>query len=426
MQDFARSHSTNIVKMVSLDVVSLFTRVPVQDVLNFLDRKIDAGDIVLPIPKAAFIGLVELCVNNNVFEFNGRFFKQKFGISMGSPLSPVLANLYMEYLESELLPSISPQPPLYVRYVDDILIAWPDSMDFDHFFDQVNLLSRSIKFTKEWEIDQSIPFLDTRVHRLTSGFSFGIYRKPTHSGQYIHFFSSQSEQIKRGSVFSMYLRAYRLCDGSHLQNELNYLAEAFQKSGFPARIIREVHSAVKRKFYSAPPQSTPEESQPPPTIALPHSHFVEKHVKPLFRANGSRVVTSSTCTLRNELVSNRPPCGEGVGGSVYLIPCHDCEKVYVGQSGRNFDVRLGEHKAAVRLGRVNNACAKHSVNENHAIDWRNARTLYKSNDLTNRLIVQSTLIKSRENFNNMQSTLTIENLAANTIIKSNRCLQAPD
>ena len=224
----------------------------------------------------------------------------------------------------------------------------------------------------------------------------------------------------------MFLRAYRLCDGCHLQQELDYLYRAFQEAGFPTRVIGEVHSAVKRKFYSAPSQSLPEENQPPPTIALPHTTFVNNYVKPLFRANGSRVVSSSTCTLRNHLISNRPPLEEGVGGSVYSIPCLNCDKVYIGQSGRDFNVRLGEHKAAVRLGKVNNACAKHTLHDNHNIDWSNAKTLYKSNILTNRLVVESTLIKPRNIFNNMRSTSTIENLAAKTIINSNRSLQPPD
>ena len=51
---------------------------------------------------------------------------------------------------------------------------------------------------------------------------------------------------------------------------------------------------------------------------------------------------------------------------------------------------------------------------------------YRSNQLTNRLVVESTLIKSFENFNNCYSTLTIENLAARTILKANPRLKPPD
>ena len=40
----------------------------------------------------------------------------------------------MEYIESELLPNIVDGPVLWLRYVDDILFAWPDNMDFSYFF----------------------------------------------------------------------------------------------------------------------------------------------------------------------------------------------------------------------------------------------------------------------------------------------------
>ena len=111
---------------------------------------------------------------------------------------------------------------------------------------------------------------------------------------------------------------------------------------------------------------------------------------------------------------------------VYCVPCVDCDDVYVGQIGRSFQTRLNNHKAAVRLGNVNNACAKHSRDLHHNIDWNCAGPIFKSNLLNNRLIVESTLIKTRPNFNNMPGSLTIENLAAKTILRSNRYLHPPD
>ena len=132
------------------------------------------------------------------------------------------------------------------------------------------------------------------------------------------------------------------------------------------------------------------------------------------------------CTLKKELVFNRPPSNEDVGGVVYRVPCTNCDEIYVGQTGRNFDVRLKEHKSAVRLGKMNNACAKHSANKNHLIDWKNAKPVYKSGCLSKRLVVESALIKTSPNFNNMASSTTIENLAARSIIKANKGLKPPD
>ena len=132
------------------------------------------------------------------------------------------------------------------------------------------------------------------------------------------------------------------------------------------------------------------------------------------------------CTLKKVLVSNRPPVLESVGGVVYCVPCSDCGDSYIGQTGREFDIRLNEHKSAVRLKNLNNACAKHVAEYGHSIDWNNAKPVYKCSELSNRLVVESALIKTFPNFNNMHSSITLENLAAETIVKFNLGLQPPD
>ena len=90
---------------VSFDVVSLFTKVPIDDFLHFLSENISLND--LPIPLHSFINLTKFCLTNNYFTFEGSFYKQIFGASMGSALSPVVSNLYMEFFESRLIPTLN-------------------------------------------------------------------------------------------------------------------------------------------------------------------------------------------------------------------------------------------------------------------------------------------------------------------------------
>ena len=186
LQNFSRHHSLNGFRMLSLDVTALFTSVPLEDVLSFIKMKIESGRVAPPVPTQEFLELIRLCVENNVFEFNGEYYRQKFGVAMGSPLSPVLAGLYMEYFESELLSGLQSQPTLWLRYVDDVFALWPEDQNFDGFLGELNSLSPSIEFTAEWEVEGKLPFLDVIVNRFNSGFMFDIYRKPTHSHQYLH------------------------------------------------------------------------------------------------------------------------------------------------------------------------------------------------------------------------------------------------
>ena len=61
--------------------------------------------------------------------------------------------------------------------------------DFQFFLDSNNSLDPSINFTIEWEENNSLPFLDVTAHRNLSHFQFSIYRKPTHSSMFLHYFS---------------------------------------------------------------------------------------------------------------------------------------------------------------------------------------------------------------------------------------------
>ena len=49
-----------------------------------------------PMSVDNIIGLLEFCLNSTYFMFQGKYFEQVEGASMGSPISPIVANLYME------------------------------------------------------------------------------------------------------------------------------------------------------------------------------------------------------------------------------------------------------------------------------------------------------------------------------------------
>ncbi|KFD50496.1 hypothetical protein M513_08723 [Trichuris suis] len=93
--------STDI--MVSYDVKDLFTNVPRPDTLQVLMALL-SSDVTLPQrTKLNPFHIVKLCsfcmLEGNIFHFRGSFYKQENGVPMGSPLSPVLAEVFMEYFE---------------------------------------------------------------------------------------------------------------------------------------------------------------------------------------------------------------------------------------------------------------------------------------------------------------------------------------
>ena len=89
--------------VASFDVSALFTSIPVPVALQVINSKIFTYTNfvnVCKIPTEELIKLLEFIITNCIFCFNKKFYKQLQGAAMGSPVSPVIANIYMEYFES--------------------------------------------------------------------------------------------------------------------------------------------------------------------------------------------------------------------------------------------------------------------------------------------------------------------------------------
>ena len=129
--------------------------------------------------------LLEFCLKNSYFSFQGQFFEQDEGAAMGSPVSPIVANLYMEYLDQKSPKHCTPPPRFWHRLVDDTFVIHKEVNKQD-FLQHINSVGPAIKFTVEDnKEDGSIPFLDTIVKpEDNGGLSITVYRKPTHTGQY--------------------------------------------------------------------------------------------------------------------------------------------------------------------------------------------------------------------------------------------------
>ncbi|XP_072017194.1 uncharacterized protein [Amphiura filiformis] len=178
----------------SHDVVSLFTNTPIKEALDVIKKRlVEDKDLKLrtKLEVDDIIELLEFILTTTYFEFRGDIFRQRFGAAMGSPVSPIIANFFMEFLEQQAIATapIDCKPRYWRRYVDDVLeIIKPGQVQ--NLTDHLNTIDKtdSIKFTYEEEKEGKIPFLDTLIVRKPDGsVKLLVYRKPTHTDQYLSF-----------------------------------------------------------------------------------------------------------------------------------------------------------------------------------------------------------------------------------------------
>ena len=198
--------------MVSFDVSALFTSIPVNqglDVVNELIIQHQANmnfkykvskawyEVANHLDREDFMALLKVVLNNCVLSFQGKFYKKLCGATMGSPCSPVVANIYMEYLKKRAL---GPELPVsftintWLRYVDDVLTIVKKGTH-DSLLNHLNSIDPNIKSAIEPLNEQgAIPFLDTFPRPSGNQIITSVYRNlPTQIGIWISTHITQSQ-----------------------------------------------------------------------------------------------------------------------------------------------------------------------------------------------------------------------------------------
>ena len=96
-----------------------------------------------------------MCLKSTYFSYGGSFYEQKEGAAMGSPVSAVVANLYMEFFEELALETAPTRPRLWNRCVDDTFCILRKGSP-EELLHHLNGVRLTIKFTVEQEEDGTL------------------------------------------------------------------------------------------------------------------------------------------------------------------------------------------------------------------------------------------------------------------------------
>ena len=343
--------------LVSFDVDSLFTNVPLKEVIDIVaDYVYRVKEEAPPFSKTVFKNMLKHATGG-FFLHKGQLYTQVDGVTMGSPLGPTLANFFLGHLEKQRLFADSQiktlHPRLYLRYVDDVFAVFPPDIDPLHFLEILNNLHGNINFTVEIGHDK-LPFLDTEICITGGNFESWVYRKSSNTNVLINAFALCPEQWKKGAVYSFLNRAWVVCSSKdRFLEEVEKLKVIFQKNGYSIPFFQKIQSAFLAKRETPPESQTDVDDDENikryvlliPFVGKPSLVFKSKirkifkecldvELRPVFESFKVKNYFSLKCKTPTYLCNN----------VTYKYTCQrDADVFYIGETTRHIVARAGEH-----------------------------------------------------------------------------------
>ena len=241
--------------MIAFDAESIFTKVPIDEIIKntcfklksnyHLMKKNAANDTkyegLLDGMKFEFSEkLLRKCLHKSFFICNDKIYQQIDGVSMGYPLGPIIANIFMNHSENNHFEELVKKGvKSWDRFVDDTCVIVKSKDNADEILDYLNKQHEKVKFTFEKESDNTLNFLDVKIKR-TKDFKFqtSTYRKPTFTGVMLNWNSLTSIRYKTGLIRCLLDRLNKICSSEEQKEiEMALLRLIFLNNNYPSLII---------------------------------------------------------------------------------------------------------------------------------------------------------------------------------------------
>ena len=276
----------------------------------------------------------------------------------------------------------------------------------------------SIKFTHEVETDNTIPFLDTLLERKEDGsVKVKVYRKKTHTNQYLAFDSHHPLHQKMGVARTLLHRSEEIVtEDEDRKQERNTIKTVLNICGYPDWTIARVEETLRNKEENKGKGNSRKESSEKNKgmVVLPYVHGTSEELARIFKKRQITSAMKPHSTLRTLLVHPKDKTDPKEG--VYTIDCAGCSKKYLGETKRKLKVRVKEHRTETE--KVNkgarytrdrkrqsetemwgSAITDHTMKENHVIDWNSAKIVERERDDQARGIKEAVYIRILPNMN---------------------------
>ncbi|UYV79240.1 hypothetical protein LAZ67_17001706 [Cordylochernes scorpioides] len=195
--------------MVSFDVQSLYPSLPhpliIRDTIELLQEQHIDTDIIHKITQ-----LITLCLNNCIFAYNSKSYRQAKGSSMGSPLSTTIAEISMRSIDRWITARFPHDIVFWRRYIDDIFCICTTTQT-ENILCNLNNYHPDLHFTVEKENNNTLPFLDINIIRYQHELHTTVYYKPSFRPNYVPYSSFCPISHKINTVIALSKRVHTHC-----------------------------------------------------------------------------------------------------------------------------------------------------------------------------------------------------------------------
>ncbi len=388
-------------KRVSFDVESLYTMVPVDEAIECALHKITSDTDpkhIYDMPSGTWKTLFEFCTKFCNFQFMGENYDQIEGLSMGNPLAPPLANLFMVKIEERALAIGLFTIEEWWRYVDDVFCILPkeESDDIDRIVVDLNSVHPSIRFTYEKEsIEGNLAFLQVQSTLNSEGrYDTSIFRKETHTNLYVRWDSAHPESQKIGIFTTLVHQAMKLCSTDDAcKQELDHLVATFLELGYPQKLLNNALKCVKDKRNNDSHKPKRERGKLV-VMSLPYIPGISDRISNVWKRCARtlqldyptsvnfrpiRKLRSSLCQLYET-----EPEFQGV----YKAICGVCQADYIGETSKLLTSRSKEHK-------YKGAVFDHVAETGHPFDRFSWTMIKRERNANKRKILEALLIREQ-------------------------------
>ena len=213
--------------LASFDITNLYTNIPIQETTEILEDLLKNNRT----PEThirEIITLTNTITKQNYFTHNNKFYTQIDGVPMGSPISSILAEIFIHHIEQKYILHNNKHAHKILywhRFVDDIILLYKgNKRQVENFHKYINSIHPKLKFIIDIEKDNSINFLDLTITKQNNTHMYKIYRKPTTTDMVIRKLSNHPTQHKHAAFNHMLHRLTKIpINKQDYDNELNII-----------------------------------------------------------------------------------------------------------------------------------------------------------------------------------------------------------